>query len=147
MLVRHLFIFILGVLILLACVEEPNCELETASEEFIIKFYDEEDSTLLEVEMLRLDALGGDSIFYADTLDTFVLPLNPIADQVTYLFRTSSSRDTLSVKYHREIEWLSESCGSSFVFSDLEILYTTFVADLVSTQIDNTVDENISIYY
>ena len=148
MMVRHLLIFLLGISLFMACAEEPDCDLEGARDELIVKFYNEDDSAALEVEILKLEALGGDSVFYViDTTQTYVLPLNPIANEVTYLFRTRSARDTLSVKYKKEIEWISESCGPSYVFSELEIISTTFEADLISSQIDNSVDENISIYY
>lgn len=131
-----------------ACGEEPDCDLEQPADEISVNFYSIKDSTELYKKFFYVGADGTDSVYYnsTDSIPNFHLKLNPSATQVQYIFLSGVSTDILTIKYTKRLEWLSEACGPSFFYDNLEIEYSTFNAHLVSSTIDNQIDENIKIY-
>lgn len=131
-----------------ACGEEPDCNLGVAKSNVEIGFYSSEDSTQLFMKFIGVTERSTDNVFYTseDSLTAFSLNLNPTADQLTYVFVTSTSVDTLTLGYTKRLEWLSEECGPSFLYEELDVLGSSFTYDLTSTFIDVSIDENIKIY-
>lgn len=143
------FLFIcLGLNLLLACAEEPDCDLGVSPNSAGVKFYNKEDSTDLFVKFIGVFERGSDSIFYTsdDSLSLFTLNLNPMAEQVTYVFQSSTSVDTLTLSYVKQLEWLSETCGPSFMYGELDVIGSSFTYAVGSTFIDVSIDENVKIY-
>ncbi|MBU2915323.1 MULTISPECIES: DUF6452 family protein [Reichenbachiella] len=143
-------VVILGSLFfLMACQNEPECDLERPYDEINMGFYDFE---TLEIDTLRYDLIGtagSDSLLYtsADTLSVFTFPLNPSADTLAYYFVTGVSIDTIQLKYDRKLEWLSERCGPFFKYQNLKIVYHTFDSvSVIQSTIDSSIDENIQVY-
>ncbi|WP_456460660.1 DUF6452 family protein [Reichenbachiella sp.] len=145
---REIVILSLVILTLWACGKEPDCELGTPQSSITVNFYNSEDSTALFKKFVRVTERNSDSVFYnsSDSLSSFRLNLDPTADRLTYVFVSSTSVDTLSLSYTTELEWLSEECGPSFFYDQLDVVGSSYTYDLVSTFIDNAIDENIKIY-
>lgn len=145
---REVVIICLGILILWACGEEPDCDTGVPKNSITVKFYDSEDSTALYKEFIRVTERSSNTIFYnsSDSLQSFELNLNPNVDQLTYVFVSSTSVDTLTLSYTTQLEWLSEECGPSYFYDELHVVSSSYTFDLVSTFIDVAIDENIKIY-
>ncbi|SMD33195.1 hypothetical protein SAMN04488029_1552 [Reichenbachiella faecimaris] len=145
---REVVIICLGILVLWACGEEPDCDLEVPENNITVNFFNREDSTQQFMEFISVTERSTDHVFYnsMDSLTSFELNLNPTVDEVTYVFVSSTSVDTLTVSYTTQLEWLSEECGPYFFYSKLDVVGSSFTYDLVSTFIDVTIDENIKIY-
>lgn len=132
-----------------ACVEEPDCDLERPYDVVNIVFYDLESG---DEDLIKFDQVvvgGSDSIFYdrADTLSLFQLPLNPAADTVSFFFVTGLVRDSMVIKYDRQLDWLSEECGPFFSYDNLVLLSHSFDSlNFEQPLIDRSVDENIQIF-
>lgn len=145
---RDIVILSLGILMLWACGKEPDCDLGRPGSTITVNFYDSEDSTVLLKRFVGVTERSSDSVFYnsSDSLSSFSLSLDPTVDRVTYVFVSSTSVDTLTLNYTTEFEWLSEECGPSFFYDQLDVVGSSFTYDLVSTIIDDAIDENIKIY-
>lgn len=145
---RKLVIVCLVFGMLWACGEEPACNLGIPQNNIEVKFYNSEDSTELFVKFIGVSERATDSVFYTskDSLSNFSLNLNPSATQVTYLFQSATTIDTLTVRYVKQLEWLSEECGPTFFYGELDVVGSSFIYDLTSTFIDVSIDENIKIY-
>ncbi|WP_420582171.1 DUF6452 family protein [Reichenbachiella sp.] len=145
---REIVILIIGALMICACSEEPDCDLGKASNKVTINFYSIEDSTALFKKFIGVTERATDSVFYnsSDSLSSYSLNLDATRDEITYVFVASTSVDTLTLRYHTQMEWLSEECGPSFYYEQLEVVGSSFTYDLVSSIIDNAIDENIKIY-
>lgn len=143
-------IVLLGLMgMVLACAEEPDCDLGVSANSIQLNFYNSEDSTTLFRKFVRVIERDTDSIFYtsADSLASFSLNLSPYADQVTYVFQGSTSEDTITLGYTKELRWLSESCGPNYFYDELTVIGSSFTYDLSSSFIDAAIDENIKVYY
>lgn len=145
---REIVILCLGLLILWSCGEEPDCDLGIPRSNVTVNFYNSEDSSAHFMKFIRVGERATDHVFYtsADSLASFELNLNPTVDQVTYVFVSSTSVDTLTLTYTSQLEWLSEECGPSLHYYELGVDGSSFTYDLVSTFIDVAIDENIQIY-
>lgn len=145
---RGIFIIFLALSMLVACSKEPDCTLGRSQSTINVRFYAIEDSSALFMKFLSVKPKESDSIFYKlkDSLSGFTLALNPARDQVTYVFTTATSRDTLTMHYTRQLEWLSEECGPSFSYDQLDVVGSSFKYDLASPVINTFIDENIKIY-
>ena len=145
---RAIIVFCFGLILLWSCGKEPDCDLGIPRDNIAIKFYNSEDSTERIMKFLSVSERNSDQVFYtfADSASSYNLTLNPDLDQVTYVFVSSTSVDTLTLSYTSELQWLSEECGPSFYYDQLEVIGSSYTFDMVSTFIDVTIDENIKIY-
>ncbi|MEO9806348.1 MAG: DUF6452 family protein [Reichenbachiella sp.] len=145
---REIVIVCLGLGLLWACGEEPDCDLGVPQNNIEIQFYSSEDSTAQFMKFVGVTERSTDSVFYTskDSLSNFTLNLNPNTSQLTYVFQTATAIDTLTISYNKQLEWLSEECGPTFFYSELEVLGSSFTYDLTSKFIDVSIDENIKIY-
>lgn len=145
---REVVVFCLVLLTLWSCGEEPDCDLSIPRSSIVVKFYDSEDSTALYKRFIGVTERSTDQVFYtsADTLTSFELNLDPTVEQVTYVFVSSTSVDTLTLSYSTKLKWLSDECGPSFSYEELDVVGSSYTYDLVSTFIDTAIDENIKIY-
>jgi len=145
---REIVILCLGIFMLWACGKEPDCALGIPRNSITVNFFNSEDSTENPMRFISVTERKSDETFYTsvDTLASFELNLNPTFEQVTYVFTSSTSVDTLTLSYTTELEWISEECGPSFFYEKLDVVGSSFTYDLVSTFIDNAIDENIKIY-
>ena len=132
-----------------SCANDPDCNLQVPHNEITIAFYDEETEEEKAVQFDRVKAVASDSLLYdkTDSLHSFSFVLNPAADTVKYYFITGVRRDTIVLSYQRELRWLSESCGPNLSYGHLQLVETTFESvDLLYSQVDFSIDENIRIY-
>ncbi|MEO9966401.1 MAG: DUF6452 family protein [Reichenbachiella sp.] len=145
---RDLIVLFCGLLLLWACSEEPDCNLDLGSNTVFVNFYDIEDSSELFLKFVQIRERSSDSTFYTseDSLSSFAVALNPDNSTVTYVFIGSTDEDTLSLGYSKELRWISESCSPSFYYDELEVIGSSFTHELSSTTIDVSIDENIKVY-
>lgn len=146
---REVVVICLLILVMWGCGEEPDCDLSTPRNNIAVNFYDSEDSTTLFKKFIGISERATDSVFYnpSDSLASYNLNLNSATSQVTYVFVSSTRVDTLTLTYDTQLEWLSDECGPSFAFENLDVLGSSFSYEIVSTFIDVAIDENIKIYY
>lgn len=146
---RHFALLSLVFILIGACSEEPDCDLEQPYDVVNIVFYDLETEDEDRIKFDQVVVSGSDSIFYdrADTLSRFQLPLNPSTDTVAFFFLTGLITDSIVIKYDRKLDWLSEECGPFFSYDNLMILAHSFDSlNFEQPIIDRSVDENIQIF-
>lgn len=145
-----LFVFsILYLLVFTSCDDDPDCDLELPHDEIELVFYNIEDLTQTNYKFELIGALGSDSIYYdnEDSLSNYPMEINPTADDIAFVFLTGISRDTLRLRYNRNLEWVSGKCGPFMEYDELEIVYSTFDSiSLINNVIDESVSENIQVY-
>lgn len=144
----RIFVISLVFGVLIACSKEPDCTLGKPHPTIHVRFYHIEDSSARFKKFVSVKPRDSDSVFYdlQDSLSDFTLALNPAEDEVTYVFTSSTSRDTLAMRYTRQLQWLSEECGPSFFYDQLEVVGSSFRYDVASPFINTSVNENIKIY-
>lgn len=142
------FVLLGFVAMLWACTEEPDCDLGVSANSIQLNFYSSEDSTALQQRFVQITERESDSIFYnSDSLLTsFSLNLSPYTNQVTYVFQNSTSEDTITLGYTKELRWLSETCGPYYFYDELTVIGSSFTYELTSSFIDVSIDENIKVY-
>ncbi len=146
---RHIAFSVAASIWLFACANDPDCSLEQPENLLKLVFYNEEGTDPVLVKYDLIQANASDSILYsrADTLSLFNMPINPSVDTLSYYFVTGVSIDSVTVRYQRKLDWLSESCGPYFNFSDLQIVTHTFDSiSITDPLIDKSVNENIKIF-
>lgn len=149
---KHIGFFLFSSIGLFSCENDPDCNLEQPENILKIVFYgvnEEEEMDSIQVKYDLVQVSGSDSILYnrSDTLALFNLPVNPEVDTLSYFFITGVSRDSITIRYQRKLDWLSESCGPYFKFNDLKIISHSFDSiSRTNPSIDKTVNENIQIY-
>lgn len=145
---REFVILCFGIIAFWACGEEPDCNLGVPASSIKVNFYNSEDSTVHFMEFIGVTEESSDQVFYTseDSLASFELNLNATADQITYVFVSSTAVNTLTLGYTTELEWLSEECGPVFNYDNLEVISSTYTYEVASAIIDHAIDENIKIY-
>jgi hypothetical protein len=139
-------------LLLSGCFEEPDC-LITATNMLKIVFK-LESGAVDPVSFTGITTTGSDTVFYSGgQASTVLLPLNPSATGVRFVFTHSLGVDSLDLSYLAVAELVNPDCGTQLYFKGLEIGLSTFSrvdvknADLLITNIDTRdVVTNLEIY-
>jgi hypothetical protein len=91
----------------------------------------DKDSTLQAVSLVGIDRI--DSIYRTQRLSVFFMPLNFESDTSTFVVAVSATlKDTLSVVYRKELDFISRDCGYIFTFDIDTILYSNAFIDSVA---------------
>ncbi len=92
---------------------------------------EDKDSTLQNVSLVGIDRI--DSIYRTQTLSELFMPLNFESDTSTFVVAVSATlKDTLSVVYRKELDFISRDCGYIFAFDIDTILYSNAFIDSVA---------------
>lgn len=149
---KYLPVFILFV-ILLACLEEPDC-LHEGDTALVIDFRkllkNEKDTLILDY----ITGEGADSVFYlqkpADTRDTLtsaIVAVNPFSNETLFTFYFPLTSKTLRVGYQTDASFISEECGSEQIQRQLVILETEFDSvRVVNNVLSSSRTTNIEIF-
>ncbi len=92
---------------------------------------EDKDSTLQNVSLVGIDRI--DSIYRDQSLSKFFMPLDFESDTSTFVVAVSATmKDTLSVVYRKELDFISRDCGYIFTFDIDTILYSNAFIDSVA---------------
>jgi|GEM_PF-886987 hypothetical protein len=92
---------------------------------------EDKDSTLQNVSLVGIDRI--DSIYSDQSLSEFFMPLDFESDTSTFVVGVSETmKDTLSVVYRKELDFISRDCGYIFTFEIDTILYSNAFVDSVA---------------
>jgi hypothetical protein len=103
------------------------------------------------IAKVYVTAIGTDSIFYDSLAASKIsLSLSQLADSSIFILQTDSiSKDTVTFKYHRELQMVSSECGFNTAYSSLTISkYTTNRIDTIivlSKVVSSDVDKNFKL--
>lgn len=111
-----------------ACEDEVSC-VSDSTNIMGIRFYKIDTVSTQNADTVRILSLRTQEgkVLYADTLVTnLTLPLNPSADQVSFVLEQDSTTDTLQLLYQREQRLISPECGVEQRFFNLSTGKQTF---------------------
>ncbi|AMC10341.1 hypothetical protein Lupro_03325 [Lutibacter profundi] len=105
----------------LSCEKDDIC-VETTTPNLIIKFYDNDDPTVIkQVTELTVWAETKDSIYINKSLDSIIIPLNLNENFTKYILENNTIKDTVKFTYNRNDIFVSRSCGYKTIFENLQI--------------------------
>jgi hypothetical protein len=91
----------------------------------------DKDSTLENVSLIGIDM--SDSIYRKQRLSELFMPLNFESDTSTFVLGVSETlKDTLSIVYSKELDFISRDCGYVFTFDLDTIIHSRSIIDSVS---------------
>ncbi len=92
---------------------------------------EDKDSTLQNVSLVGVGRI--DSIYRNQNLSEFFMPLDFESDTSTFVVAVSATlKDTLSIVYRKELDFISRDCGYIFTFDIDTILYSNAFIDSVA---------------
>jgi hypothetical protein len=145
---RKFFWFLFFFLAMGSCLDEPDCV--NMNNGFIgisfKKMFDEKADT---VNFISIQSPESDSIFYSFTSATAIqLPLNQFATQTSYTLEEVYNENFLVMNYANSVaQFVSEDCGTRYVFSDLEFSGHDFDSlKVITTDLFTTVQTNLEVY-
>lgn len=131
-----------------SCLDEPDCV--NLSNGFIgisfKKMFDEKADT---INFVSIQSVESDSIFYELAQATAIqLPLNQYANQTSYTIEEVYHENFLVMSYAKSVaQFVSEDCGTRFIFSGLEFTDHDFDSlKIVTNFLSNSVQTNLEVY-
>lgn len=131
-----------------SCLDEPDC-LDMTNGVIGISFKKMFDGKADTVAFVGIQSSGSDSIFYQFTRATGVeLPLNPFASQTNYLLESVYDQHTIEMSYENTTtQFVSEDCGTRYVFSDLEFVNYDFDSvKVITNNLETSPQTNLEVY-
>lgn len=105
----------------LSCEKDDIC-VEITTPNLIIKFYDNNDPTVIkQITELTVWAEAKDSIYINKSLDSIIIPLNLNENFTKYILENNTIKDTVKFTYNRNDIFVSRSCGYKTIFENLQI--------------------------
>ncbi len=101
-----------------------------------------------EVIIKNVEADFETPIFYpSQEITTLNLPLNKDVDTTTFLIEVDSEVKVITFQYERSVETLFEKCGAQTLFSELEIVSSTFTtATIVRDSVQDRPVVNVEVF-
>lgn len=131
-----------------SCLDEPDC-IDTSNGFIGISFKKMFDGKADTVVFIGVQSPESDSIFYSYTRATAItLPLNPFATQTHYSFDEMFTDYFLEMNYvNSTTQFVSEDCGTRYIFSDLEFTAHDFDSmKVVTNNLATSVQTNLEVY-
>ena len=141
--------FLLASILLLffsACFNEPDCVITSTSlVKITMKTLKKSVDTVLTFNYVTIS--GTNTILYQNTATSKLsLPLNPKADQTTFILRYGTKVDSIRVRYTPLNVILSPTCGAYVYYKDLATDTTSFSNhQVVNSQLSTSATVNIEI--
>ena len=140
------FIFGLILLVLSACLSEPNC-LVTTSNEVKIAFKQANTNTPKKVIFEAITSSGTDVVYKTDSITQITLYVDPRATQTTFKFYDQAAHlDSLTLSYKIQNIVISPACGAFPFYSNLKVVAYTFSDTvLVTNSLLSNVTSNLNV--
>lgn len=147
---RCLFYFTLVFVCLLSGCNEEDCLSENVSY-ISIEFINMNSGLQIPQAFNQVNILGIEGTLYTVAFESpvFLLPINPHADKVTYIFRTINSTEQITFTYSRTPRILSTECPQEIQYQNLTIVEeeTTFRGYLLNkNELTESRNFNVTIY-
>ncbi|WP_457611217.1 DUF6452 family protein [Lutibacter sp.] len=135
----------------LSCEKDDIC-VETTTPNLIIKFYDNDDQTVVkQITELTVWADSKDSIYVNKSLDSIFIPLNLNENFTRYIIENNNIKDTIKFIYNRNDIFVSRSCGYKTIFENFQIESNTTNwiknISIINSTIDNEKAAHIYIFH
>lgn len=136
--------------ILVAACDDTCSDNKTADRQVTFKFKKWSKSTTADTSVNKVSIYNlADTFFYKEsTAGQVKLLLSPLADSSTFVLKTDSTRDTLTIRYRRSLQM---ECGFNSLFyfknisyTDKEVIDTVIITE---TDINKDVPENFQIVF
>lgn len=153
---KNILIILCVLFAIYSCEKDDFCTQNPVTPKLIIKFKNYTDITKNKrPSSLYVWANAKDSIYNNASVDSVLLPLNPIANETVYNFSVSNdSISNLKIKYEPKEEFVSRSCGYRLIFNNVVIsensLPKTWIDSISVNQIptiNNQTNAHITIYH
>ncbi|MCF6168205.1 DUF6452 family protein [Lutibacter sp.] len=135
----------------LSCEKDDIC-VESTTPNLIIKFYDNDDQTVVkQITELTVWADSKDSIYVNKSLDSISIPLNLNENFTKYILESNTIKDTIKFTYSRNDIFVSRSCGYKTIFENFQIESNTTNwiknISIINSTIDNEKAAHIYIFH
>jgi len=119
----------ISLFISLVCIFSSGCfdnsDCSTNNDRFF-KFQFLTDSGSIAPDVNLIASEDPQVIFSADSsLSSYQLPLNPFQDDITYIFETDTSTESINISYQRKLNLIHPDCGMETIYT-LDTVYTTW---------------------
>ena len=108
----------------------------------------DKDSTLTEVSLIGL--AREDSVYSLKSLSKLFIPLDFERDTVSFELVSKTMKDTLSIAYKKELDFISRNCGYIFSFQIDSVWHSNAFIDSVAVEYPDVkygeTVENIKLY-
>jgi hypothetical protein len=138
---KKYYFFLLLITVLISSCEKDDFCIDPITPNMIIRFYDANNTT----DFKSLDELfvwpnALDTIDNV-SLDSIVIPLDVLSNQVVYNLSSGTNQDILTIDYEVEEVFVSRSCGFKAIFNNVTVTSDSandWILGLTAT-LDNTV--------
>jgi hypothetical protein len=136
--------------ILSGCFDNSDCGTNNTNV-VVVEFFSRETGSALIVNFDSVFAQNNQfdyrSLADRRPLNTYSLPVNPLSDTVTYVFRQAGNDETITITYNRVLNLIHPDCGAEQIYNNIRVVSTTFDSYLSYNNSLRRLNEfNIEIY-
>lgn len=133
-----------------SCIKDDFC-VDPITPNLVISFYDNDSpDNLKRTTDLTVWAEGKEELYTSASLDSILIPLDPVNDMTVYYLSLADVEDEITITYTRKEVFVSRSCGFKYNFENLEVPINTdnWILDIqITNQTVENETEHIKILY
>ena len=119
---KKYFLILSFVTLLVSSCEKDDFCIDPITPNMIIRFYDATNPTETKsVSNLSVQPEGYDDIYSNVSIDSLLLPLDVMSNEIIYNLTSEGNQDILTITYEVEEEFVSRSCGFKAIFRNVVV--------------------------
>ena len=119
---KKYFLILSFVTLLVSSCEKDDFCIDPITPNMIIRFYDATNPTETKsVSNLSVQPEGYDDIYSNVSIDSLLLPLDVMSNEIIYNLTSEGKQDILTITYEVEEEFVSRSCGFKAIFRNVVV--------------------------
>ncbi len=117
---KKYFLILSFVSLLVSSCEKDDFCIDPITPNMIIRFYDATNPTETKsVSNLSVQPEGYEDIYSNVSIDSLLLPLNVMSNEIVYNLSSDGNQDILTITYDVEEKFVSRSCGFKAIFRNV----------------------------
>lgn len=117
---KKYFLILSFVSLLVSSCEKDDFCIDPITPNMIIRFYDATNPTETKsVSNLSVQPEGYEDIYSNVSVDSLLLPLNVMSNEIVYNLSSDGNQDILTITYDVEEKFVSRSCGFKAIFRNV----------------------------
>ena len=119
---KKYFLILSFVTLLVSSCEKDDFCIDPITPNMIIRFYDATNPTETKsVSNLSVQPEGYDDIYSNVSIDSLLLPLDVMSNEIIYNLTSEGNQDILTITYEVDEEFVSRSCGFKAIFRNVVV--------------------------
>ena len=119
---KKYFLILSFITLLVSSCEKDDFCIDPITPNMIIRFYDATNPTETKsVSNLSVQPEGYDDIYSNVSIDSLLLPLDVMSNEIIYNLTSEGNQDILTITYEVEEEFVSRSCGFKAIFRNVVV--------------------------